>query len=880
MALLRRALAMALLFALAPMAWAEKKPYDTGPAPAWVETVTPDLAAVAPPGQVAKGVHYLLSDQQVRVDGAERVSYRHVASKALDAQGVEAIANLEVRFDPSYQRLTLHAINVRRGTLTIAKLGGASVKLLQRETDLEALVYDGSVTANVFLEDVRVGDVVEYAYSVRGQNPVFGAKQFGRFEMRWSVPIARVHARLLWPLGRELQLLRLNDAAAPTVQDGATHRDHRWDSRDVAALRVENDAPAWFDPYPSVQWGEFGGWQSVARWAVPLYRLPAQTAPKVQAEIRRIAGQYGTADQRLLAALRFVQREVRYLGVEVGAGSHAPSAPEVVLGRRFGDCKDKTLLTIALLRGLGIEAQPALVNTVQRRAIRRWQPSPAAFNHVIVRARLNGDDLWIDPTRAPQQGELAQLVQADYGPALVVDDRSDALVPMAGDKALFQQREMRSVLDSRDGFDKPVKFTVTTVAVGAAADAMRATLTSQGREALQRQYVNFYARSYPGTEVAAPFDVVDDGPANRLTVTEHYAIKSFWQRSEKNKRLESSIEAPDLIELLRQPRSQVRDSPLSLNHPIDVTSVTEVMLPGRWAGTDDSVRVDDPAFELERSEHWKGATLLLTDRYRSRLDHIEAGDVARYTASLEKARQGLNYTLFSGGAPATAAAAREPGAPHWVAAVVGTLAVIGFGALALRVYRWDPAPPPPGAMRYPAAPNGLGGWLIFAAIGIVASMLRVGQTLWGNWPSYATGTWLALTTAGAPAYHPLWAPALVFELAANLGLLIAYALLALLFFTRRSSVPRVFIALTAATVGIALLDAVLIAMIPAAAKNVTAKDAVELARTGIVAALWIAYFLRSERVRTTFVRTLETRPVPAPTMPAWAEPDAAAAGRS
>lgn len=117
-----------------------------------------------------------------------------------------------------------------------------------------------------------------------------------------------------------------------------------------------------------------------------------------------------------------------------------------------------------------------------------------------------------------------------------------------------------------------------------------------------------------------------------------------------------------------------------------------------------------------------------------------------------------------------------------------------------------------------------------------------------------------------------------FELVANLALLIAYALLALLFFTRRSSVPRVFIALAGAAAGVALLDAVLIAMIPATAKNVTPKDVAELARTGIAAALWIAYFLRSERVRTTFVRTLEKRPLPAPSVPTWAVPDGGAAG--
>jgi hypothetical protein len=277
---------------------------------------------------------------------------------------------------------------------------------------------------------------------------------------------------------------------------GATHREYRWDLRAGQARQVEGDAPAWFDPYPSVQWGEFDDWQAVAKWAAPLYKLPQRALPPVQAEAARIAAQSPEAGQRLLAALRFVQREVRYLGIETGPGSHAPSPPDRVLERRFGDCKDKALLMVALLRTLGIEADPALVNTAQQRGIEGWLPSPGAFNHVVVRARLDGRELWLDRTRSLQEGDLVTLAQADYGPALVVNEHSDRLVPMAGEQALRHAREVRAVFDSRDGLDKPVKYTVSTVAHGAAADVLRATLASQSREQLQKQYVNFYA-NYP-----------------------------------------------------------------------------------------------------------------------------------------------------------------------------------------------------------------------------------------------------------------------------------------------------------------------------------------------------------------------------------------------
>src|SRR5690606_12491954 len=125
--------------------------------------------------------------------------------------------------------------------------------------------------------------------------------------------------------------------------------------------------------------------------------IPDELETSIESEIKRIASTETSDEGRLLAALRFVQGEIRYLGVEVGPGSHAPSPPDQVLARRLGDCKDKTLLTVTLLDRLGIEAHPPLVATGLRRAIAQRLPSPGAFDHVIVLAKLDGQFIWLDP---------------------------------------------------------------------------------------------------------------------------------------------------------------------------------------------------------------------------------------------------------------------------------------------------------------------------------------------------------------------------------------------------------------------------------------------------------------------------------------------------
>uniref|UniRef100_UPI0013CFCB22 DUF3857 domain-containing protein n=1 Tax=Klebsiella oxytoca TaxID=571 RepID=UPI0013CFCB22 len=86
---------------------------------------------------------------------------------------------------------------------------------------------------HVALPDVRVGDVVEYAYSVQGSNPAFGAARFGSFDLEWGVPVAEIRARLLWPRGRPLHWKPHNAAPAAEVASTATELDHRWTLRQV-----------------------------------------------------------------------------------------------------------------------------------------------------------------------------------------------------------------------------------------------------------------------------------------------------------------------------------------------------------------------------------------------------------------------------------------------------------------------------------------------------------------------------------------------------------------------------------------------------------------------------------------------------------------------
>src|SRR5262249_9675914 len=154
-----------------------------------------------------------------------------------------------------------------------------------------------------------------------------------------------------------------------------------------------------------------------------------------------------------------------------------------------------------------------------RRNLLNLLPTPTAFDHVIVSARIDGRTFWLDPTRPTQNADLAHLYQPDFDVALVVDPATTALTPMKNAGAPVPKHTMHATFDARAGFEKPVHLTFVSVVEGEAAESLRNRLASSNLDDLQKDYLNYYAHYYPTIRSAAPLAVSDDAANNRLTTT-------------------------------------------------------------------------------------------------------------------------------------------------------------------------------------------------------------------------------------------------------------------------------------------------------------------------------------------------------------------------
>lgn len=157
---------------------------------------------------------------------------------------------------------------------------------------------------------------------------------------------------------------------------------------------------------------------------------------------------------RALAALKLVQEQVRYLALTMDNGGYVPAAADLTWSRRFGDCKGKTVMLLALLHELGIEARPALVSTQGGDGLEARLPMAGLFDHVIVQATIGGRTYWLDGTR-PGDHDLERIRTPAFHWALPVTDAGSELVKLEPAALTVPQRVTSLDMDASAGIDIP-----------------------------------------------------------------------------------------------------------------------------------------------------------------------------------------------------------------------------------------------------------------------------------------------------------------------------------------------------------------------------------------------------------------------------------------
>lgn len=280
---------------------------------------------------------------------------------------------------------------------------------------------------------------------------------------------------------------------------------------------IEPDTPLDEPVFPSLTISGGTLWQNLAnKYGEIVNKQIAADLPGGLFELKK------SRDEQIASVLRFIDQQVRYTGVEFDDASVVPRTPAEVLKRKYGDCKDKAALLIAMLRSVKIPAYMALLRVADREDLSAELAGMGMFDHAIVFVP-GKRDLWIDAT--DDHARMGVLPAGDQGRlALIVRPESNALVriPVApsSDNLLLEKRELRL---SEYG---PAQITEVSQPHGSQESNYRRLYTNPKDKNIRESLITYFKGQY----LADDIDQIDRSDPEDLSTQFELTMKSLKAR--------------------------------------------------------------------------------------------------------------------------------------------------------------------------------------------------------------------------------------------------------------------------------------------------------------------------------------------------------------
>jgi hypothetical protein len=174
-------------------------------------------------------------------------------------------------------------------------------------------------------------------------------------------------------------------------------------------------------------------WHDVGEWEIHLTNGRLDASPGIKAEVSTLTAAAPTSIVKMRALADFMQRNIRYVAIELGIGGWQPHPAAQIYDHRYGDCKDKATLMRSMLREAGVESFYVIIYHKRGSVTPETPASMYAFDHVIVAIKLPegatdpslvatvkhptlGTLLFYDPTSEKTPfGQIPGYLQANYG---------------------------------------------------------------------------------------------------------------------------------------------------------------------------------------------------------------------------------------------------------------------------------------------------------------------------------------------------------------------------------------------------------------------------------------------------------------------------------
>jgi transglutaminase-like putative cysteine protease len=378
-------------------------------------TLQAQVASYALPDALKKHANAIVQNEEGVFEVISAGKAKYVCRKTVTIlnQNGDEYANLYLSYDK------FSKISNISGTLYDAK--GKEIRSLKKDDIRDYSSYDG-VT---FFSDNRVKYVtfnhhtypytVTYEYEETQTNlmgyPTWNA-QGGR-----DLSVIQSDFKVTMPANLKLRYNPKNTEIQPVITHPSDKTTYHWSFANLPAFRKEELLPSGTYDRPIIETaptefevdgykGNMNSWASFSKFDYELNDKRDDLNIALQQQLKEMVKTCETDSCKIARVYDYLQKNTRYVGVQLGIGGWQTIKADDVDRNKYGDCKALTNYTKAMLKYVGIKAVPVLVTAGEGKVEKRDFIS-GHFNHIFLSIPTEKDTIYLECT--DQSGSMNYL---------------------------------------------------------------------------------------------------------------------------------------------------------------------------------------------------------------------------------------------------------------------------------------------------------------------------------------------------------------------------------------------------------------------------------------------------------------------------------------
>ncbi|MBC8234902.1 DUF3857 domain-containing protein [bacterium] len=333
----------------------------------------------------------------------------HQVIKICTERGIQNYGDVAMPFKSQSQNIEANVTRTILPDGTVVEAPDESFHDVTPPGLLEYNLFSDVIWKVVTMPALRPGAIIEYQITVEDATESISDRIWfwGGMAFQTTDPILKskyalrvpTDLKFQWKTYNAQQEFRTPIEIEPIILHNETTKTYLWIHGETEGIQLELNMASISDVVPRLSYSSVESWDDVASWYNELSVEQYNTDEIIESTVAQLIANAKTDKEKIKAIYYFVASQIRYVGVEYGKGAYQPKYAQDVFRNRFGDCKDKTTLMIAMLKVAGIEAYPVMINPAPFEKIDVELPSPGQFSHVIAALPTpEGNYIWLDPT--------------------------------------------------------------------------------------------------------------------------------------------------------------------------------------------------------------------------------------------------------------------------------------------------------------------------------------------------------------------------------------------------------------------------------------------------------------------------------------------------